>query len=368
MKKAYISKRPVLVIRFRFCSNYFSQSHNLFGSYLWNSFLSLLCNCEGFVGEKDGIKMMHKIKKATSTIKGTENAEFADYRNRLDNLASYLRESSAALNESERAWREVCNRQKVFAEKFANRYPDKDEVREFGKQSASLSDTLVREFVLKTEGSNADHWKVDNVVTDYLGEIADIASEYKPVADAMKEVSMYSKKVDDLQIAKKTDEQKLQRNLEKLDEAKKAYESILDRVVERMKAVYNKRQVALKATYVAYWSSQLRAFDLVDKSLDPTREFVESSVESFFGLNIKGMSQDDVAKFVERNGSVPPVKMRESPAPSPSSAHSSLAASPAASPSSLATQTQDEAPKVVPVSPVEASEDKVPEDPPVAAI
>lgn len=320
--------------------------------------------------------MMHKIKKATTTVKGAENAEFADYRNRLDNLASYLRESSAALNESERAWREVCNRQKVFAEKFANRYPDKDQVRDFGKQSASLSDTLVREFVLKTEGSNADHWKVDNVVTDYLNEIADIASEYKPVADAMKEVSMYSKKVDDLQIAKKTDEQKIQRNLEKLDEAKKTYEGILDHVVERMKTVYNKRQVALKATYVAYWSSQLRAFDLVDKSLDPTREFVESSVEGFFGLNIKGMSDDDVNKFIEQSKIVPPVKMRDSN--SPTSNHSSLAASPAASPSNAQTeqqsqaepqtQTQTEATKVVPVSPIEASENNVPEDPPVAAI
>lgn len=314
--------------------------------------------------------MMHKIKKATTTAKGTENAEFADYRNRLDNLASYLRESSAALNESERAWREVCNRQKVFAEKFANSYPDKDEVREFGKQSASLSDTLVREFVLKTEGSNADHWKVDNVVTDYLGEIADIASEYKPVADAMKEVTMYSKKVDDLQTAKKTDEQKIQRNLEKLDEAKKTYEDILDRVVDRMKTVYNKRQVALKATYVAYWSSQLRAFDLLDKSLDPTREFVEGSVESFFGLNIKSMNEDDVAKFVQQNSSVPPVKMRDTS--TPTSAGSSVAAtpaeSPAASPAHASAQPAAELPKVIPVSPVEASEDKVPEDPPAAAI
>lgn len=300
---------------------------------------------------------MHKIKKATTTAKGTENAEFSDYRNRLDNLASYLRESSAALKESERAWREVCNRQKVFAEQFANRYPDKDNVREFGKQSAALSDTLVREFVLKTEGSSADHWKVDNIVIDYLSEIAEITNEYKPVADAMKEVSMYTKKVDDLQTAKKQDEQKIQRNLEKLDEAKRMYEDLLTRVVDRMKTVYNKRQVALKATYVAYWSSQLRAFDLLDQSLDPTREFVQSSVGTLLQISIKTMSEGDVEEFIAANSSVPTVQTRASPAASP-------AASPMASPSNTVGVTAD---KMVPVSPVEAGDD-APADPPVTAI
>ncbi|PXF48188.1 hypothetical protein BWQ96_02140 [Gracilariopsis chorda] len=245
--------------------------------------------------------MMHKIKKATVRDRTADNAEFADYRNRLERLGAYLRASSAALNESEKSWKDVCNRQKIFAEAFANSYPDKDEVRDFGKQSAQCSQALVKEFVLKTEGSTAPHWQVDAVVQDYLTEICAIASEYKPIADAKTEVAMYTRKVDDLQNAKKQDESKISRNIEKLEEAKKAYEDILERVVEKMKAVYNKRQVALKATYVAYWSSQLRAFNLLDASLEPTRAFVEGSVESLSGVQIKNMTEEDIQKFLETN-------------------------------------------------------------------
>lgn len=244
---------------------------------------------------------MHKIKKAAHTGKGAENAEFADFKNRLENLSTYLRSSSSALNASEQAWRDVCSRQKVFAETFANRYPDRDEVRDFGKQSAQSSQALVKEFVLKTEGSTAAHWQVDSVVQDYLQEIALISQEYKPISDAMKEVTMYTKKVDDLQIAKKPDEAKIARNMEKLEDAKKEYDQLLDRVVEQMKVVYNKRQVALKATYVAYWSSQLRAFNLLDASLTLTRDFVENSVESLCTLKIRTMTAEDIDNFIVKS-------------------------------------------------------------------
>lgn len=257
------------------------------------------------------LKMMHKIKKAAVTGKGSENAEFMDYKSRLENLSTYLRTSSAALNASEQAWKEVCNRQKVFAEQFANRYPDKDAMREFGKQSSAASQALVKEFVLKTDGSSAAHWQVDAVVQEYLVEIAEIADKYKPIQDALREVTMYNKKVDDLQNAKKADEGKMARNMEKLEEAKKAYEEILDSVVDTMKVTYNKRQVALKATYVAYWSSQLRAFNLLDAALEPTRAFVESAVEPISAINIKMMTTEDVETFIADSGSAPTTPTRE---------------------------------------------------------
>lgn len=249
--------------------------------------------------------MMHKIKKAAHTGKGSENAEFMDYKGRLENLTTYLQSSSGALNESEKAWKEVCNQQKIFADRFANRYPDKDAVREFGKQSAAGSQALVKEFVLKTDGSGAAHWQVDSVVQEYLAEITEIQERYKPVNDALREVTMYTKKVDDLQNAKKPDETKIGRNIEKLEERRRAYEELLDEVVDQMKTTYGKRQVALKATYVAYWSSQLRAFNLLDASLEPTREFVENAVEPISRLQIRTMTEADVTKFIEESNSPP---------------------------------------------------------------
>lgn len=326
---------------------------------------------------------MHKLKKATTVAKGTENAEYCDYKNRLDMLAAYLRESSAALKESERAWQEVCNKQKAFADKFANRYPDRDRVREFARESAQCSQLLVKEFVLKTESSSAPHWAVDGIVQEYLKEIGDIANEYKPVADALKEVTMYTKKVDDLQSAKKADEAKVGRNMEKLEDCRKKYEAILDRVVDRMKEVYNKRHVALKATYVAYWSSQLRAFNLIDASLDPTREFVESSVDYISQLKIRSMTPEAIDEFRAADATVPEINTTNigtakttgamtSSAPTTPTAGSNEVTTPnqASSAPTTPIATAPEGAKGIPMSPVDAdgTETDVANEPPTAAI
>lgn len=248
--------------------------------------------------------MMHKIKKAAAhvTVKTSpESAEYAEYVTKLQNLSTYLKASSSALGESEKTWKDVCNKQKTFADAFANKYPDKDQVREFGKTSASKSQALVKEFVLKTEGSSAPHHKLDDLVQTYLGEITACQEQYKEVTNLNTEMQMYTKKVDDLSKAKKPDEIKIARNMEKLEEAKDNYEKKLDAIVDQMKAVYAKRAVALKATYVAYWSSQLRAFDLLSDALVDTREFVSTAVEPLSQINISSISDADIEAFNAAN-------------------------------------------------------------------
>lgn len=264
--------------------------------------------------------MMHKIKKAAAhvTTKTTpESAEYAEYVIKLTNLATYLKASSAALQESERSWKDVCTKQKAFADAFSNKYPDKDQVRDFSKTSANKSQALVKEFVLKTEGSNAPHHDLDATVQAYLAEIAAVQEQYKEVTDLNTEMQMYEKKVTDLSKGKKIDETKTARNMEKLEEAKASYESKLETIVDQMKAVYAKRGVALKATYVAYWSSQLRAFDLLSEALVETRGFVSESVEPLRQIDIAKISEDELDAFTLANvsdasptksGPTPPTK------------------------------------------------------------
>jgi hypothetical protein len=248
--------------------------------------------------------MMHKIKKAAATVttKTTpESAEYAEYVIKLSNLATYLKASSAALGESERSWKEVCNKQKAFADAFSNKYPDNDTVRGFAKNSAAKSQALVKEFVLKTEGSTAAHHELDATVQEYLAEIAAVQEQYKEVTDLNTEMQMYAKKVADLSKAKKTDEAKTSRNMEKLEEAQASYDTKLEKIVGQMKVVYAKRGVALKATYVAYWSSQLRAFDLLSEALIDTRGFVSTSVEPLRKISIGKLTQADIDAFNATN-------------------------------------------------------------------
>lgn len=248
--------------------------------------------------------MMHKIKKAAAqvTVKTTpESAEYAEYVVKLANLSAYLKAASVALGESEKTWKDVCQKQKTFAEAFANKYPDKDKVREFVKTSASKSQALVKEFVLKTEGSSAPYHDLDAMVQSYLSEIAAVQEQYKEITDLNTEMQMYSKKVDDLSKAKKTDEARTARNMDKLEEAKKQYDSKLDVMVEKMKHIYSRRAIVLKAAYVAYWSSQLRAFDLLSESLKDTREFVSGAVEPLRKIKIDKLSESEIEEFVKAN-------------------------------------------------------------------
>jgi hypothetical protein len=252
--------------------------------------------------------MMHKVKKAAAkvTTKTTpESAEYAEYVIKLTNLSTYLKASSAALQESERSWKDVCTKQKAFADAFSNKYPDKDQVRDFSKTSANKSQALVKEFVLKTEGSTAQHHDLDATVQAYLADIAAIQEQYKEITDLNTEMQMYDKKVNDLSKGKKVDEIKTARNMEKLEEAKAAYEAKLDTLVDRMKAVYSKRGIVLKSTYVAYWSSQLRAFDLLSEALVDTRGFVTESVEPLRKINIATVTEADVEAFIAANISNP---------------------------------------------------------------
>lgn len=248
--------------------------------------------------------MMHKMKKAAAhvTTKTTpESAEYAEYVVKLTNLSTYLKASSVALSESERSWKDVCNKQKAFADAFANKYPDKDQVREFSKTSASKAQGLVKEFVLKSEGSTAPHNDLDATVQEYLAEIAAVQEQYKEVTNLNTEMQMYNKKVESLSKGKKVDETKTARNMEKLEEAKAAYEAKLDSIVDEMKAVYAKRGVALKSAYVAYWSSQLRAFDLLADAMVDTREFVSGSVEPLRAMKISALTPEEIEDFTQNN-------------------------------------------------------------------
>lgn len=260
--------------------------------------------------------MMHKAKKlaaGVTTKRTPESAEYVEYCNKLTNLSTYLKASSAALQESERGWKDVCTKQKAFADAFSNKYPDKDQVRDFAKTSAAKTQGLVKEFVLKTDGSGAPHHELDAIVQAYLGEINAVQEQYKEVMDLNTEMQMYDKKVKDLSKGKKVDETKTARNMEKLEAAAAEYEAKLETIVEEMKGVYAKRGVALKATYVAYWSSQLRAFDLLSEALVDTRGFVSGSVEGLRSLDIGAITDAEVEAFTAANASGAPGAAKAAP-------------------------------------------------------
>eukprot|EP00172_Hildenbrandia_rubra_P001976 Plantae.Rhodophyta-Hildenbrandia_rubra.ctg26226.p1 GENE.Plantae.Rhodophyta-Hildenbrandia_rubra.ctg26226~~Plantae.Rhodophyta-Hildenbrandia_rubra.ctg26226.p1 ORF type:complete len:279 (+),score=69.43 Plantae.Rhodophyta-Hildenbrandia_rubra.ctg26226:1255-2091(+) len=264
--------------------------------------------------------MYHSVKRKVGT-KAEGNAEFNDYKGRLENLAVSLTASHTALKQSDEAWKVLVHSQKTFAEEFSNKYPDKDTTREFSKKSAESSQAVAKEFILKTDEGTATHWKLDAIPQAYIGEIREIEATYKDLTKSNTDLELYKKKVQDLQKPRKKDltdkeKSKVERNIKKLEENQQKHDELLDKTVERMKEVYAKRQVAMKSAYVAFWLSQMRAFEMVDKSIAITREFVGASVDSLLDVNMAKLTEEQINQIVNVSlpaESVPAGKVGEPP-------------------------------------------------------
>lgn len=254
--------------------------------------------------------MLHSVKRKVGN-KAEGNAEFNDYKGRLENLTSTLSASHTALKQSDEAWKVLVHSQKTFAESFANKYPDKDPTREFAKKSAASSQATNKEFILKTDEGSATHWKLDAIPQAYIAEIQEVEATYKELTVSNTDLELYKKKVQDLQKPRKKDltdkeKSKIERNVKKLEENQTKHDDLLDKTVDRMKEIYAKRQVALKCAYVAFWLSQIRAFEMVDKSITVTREFVGSSVDTLLETNMSKLTEEHIDKVV--NGTVPAIE------------------------------------------------------------
>lgn len=260
------------------------------------------------------------MKRKVGT-KAEGNAEFNDYKGRLENLANSLTASHTALKQSDEAWKVLVHSQKTFAENFSNKYPDKDTTREFSKKSAESSQAVQKEFILKSDEGTATHWKLDAIPQAYIAEIREIETTYKDLTTSNTDLELYKKKVQDLQKPKKKDltdkeKSKVERNIKKLEENQKKHDELLDKTVDRMKEVYAKRQVPLKSAYVAFWLSQMRAFEMVDKSITITREFVRASVDDLLSVNMAKLTEEQIEKIVNVNvspGTEPTGKVGEPP-------------------------------------------------------
>lgn len=156
---------------------------------------------------------------------------------------------------------------------------------------------------MKTDEHTATHWKLDAISQAYIAEITEVEATYKDLTKSNTDLELYKKKVLDLQKPRKKDltdkeKSKVERNVKKLEENQKKHDELLENTVQHMKEIYSKRQVALKSAYVAFWLSQMRAFEMLDQSLVTTREFVNTSVEPLLEVNMAKITEAEIDSIV----------------------------------------------------------------------
>eukprot|EP00184_Porphyridium_aerugineum_P004653 CAMPEP_0184697556 /NCGR_PEP_ID=MMETSP0313-20130426/4487_1 /TAXON_ID=2792 /ORGANISM="Porphyridium aerugineum, Strain SAG 1380-2" /LENGTH=242 /DNA_ID=CAMNT_0027156369 /DNA_START=290 /DNA_END=1018 /DNA_ORIENTATION=+ len=239
--------------------------------------------------------IMHTLKKTTFKIahgKEPENSEFIDYKQRISNMVKALTESSQQLEKAEKQWRQIYADQKKHAENFANLYPDDDDIRTVAKSAVEVMKKIDdATSPAKTEAMS--HTKIHRQVKTFLAEYKTLESEYSKLTDAKTEYEMYKKKVDDLEKAKKQDEEKILRNASKFEEVKTTYENQLEAVISRQKAFYGKRKEVFRASFVSFWLAQQTYESLIGAECATVLQYAKQHEKAMLELDVGSLKSEE---------------------------------------------------------------------------
>ncbi|GAB0497678.1 hypothetical protein MMPV_009015 [Pyropia vietnamensis] len=236
--------------------------------------------------------MLHKVKKSVATMSPhvVDNAEVQEYKHRLDGATKALTYGLQVMAATEKNWTTLVGSNFVgFSDRFATLYPDDDPLRAVAKNTATSSMQLMKAFTARTEATGSDPRKMEEKVKAYLAEIEEVDREVKTSLQSAKiELDMYAKKMSSLQAktGSHRDESKIGRNLEKYDTARQEYENSVAAVVVKQKAVWDKRQLAFSALFVAYFTQQSTAVAHCASVLSGTFAFADANRENLVSLNM----------------------------------------------------------------------------------
>ncbi len=248
--------------------------------------------------------MMTKMKSFGESIlqKSVTDAEFNNYKSRLEASVASLKLLREQLPAAELAWKEMTMANKHFLENYVDAYPDEDVMRRFGRETDRACEKLHRALMFTNDGK---HWDCDRVVGDFIAEVESL--DYKAVIAAQNEVAKYNRKLDVLRRAKSFDEERFARNEEKMDVVRSNYERVLQPTVARMRELWAKVPVAFTAIFIGYWACHVRAVALVGFAFNDTKKFVALHEDMLAGIgtDIRSISKVALEEALKQLDTVP---------------------------------------------------------------
>ncbi|KAA8491184.1 hypothetical protein FVE85_9479 [Porphyridium purpureum] len=238
--------------------------------------------------------MLHSIKKASFKVAAKaepEHEEFLELKQRIANMVKTLTESATQLDKAEMHWQTLFAEQKQTAENFANLYPDDDDLRKIAKTAVEVTAEVERSAAQSRESST--YVAINKQVKAFLAEYKTLESEYKQLTDAKTEFEMYRKKCDDLEKARRPDEERILRNATKFDEAKLSYEQNVETVIQHQKQFYAKRKEVFRAAFVSYWLAHGMHMDHLKAKIGPVNAYAKSCEKDLVNLNIASIRGDE---------------------------------------------------------------------------
>lgn len=270
--------------------------------------------------------MLHSFKKNLAKASAPQRGvlppgEFQDYKKRLTvvkrNIMNYDEKMTSCL----RAMQKQMIEQRSFSENFVEGYPVTDDetsvlARDFAVGAQEVYDYYIRE----TSPETASFLQMQAQVQGYLTEIDEVEAMYKELAEAKSETARYQEKVDALSMAKKVDDVKKQRNLDKYESERQKYDELVETVVSKQKKVYSKAALVHRIALCAYWQANEKHLEILQKSMQKTSKYVADNIEELANIDISTVEPEETSEFIggPRVPSEAPMSPRSSITPAPS--------------------------------------------------
>jgi DNA repair exonuclease SbcCD ATPase subunit len=259
--------------------------------------------------------MMHALKKKVGKHANKASgvaepgAEFLDYKLKLETVKKNLSVADKRMDEAKRHWLKHVMDQRSFSAGYVEGIADTDGdayavAHDFAEGAHARYDHFVRE----TDPADAPYNKMHAQVKAYLDEIAEVEAMYKRLIAAKSEASRYQEKIDGLEKAKKDDDVKKERNLQKLDSERENYSALQREVTAAQKKVFGKNEVVQKMALVAYWQMNAEHVKVMQASLEKTQDFAAANYDELAAIDIASLtvSGDEARRLPEVPSSMPP--------------------------------------------------------------
>lgn len=212
------------------------------------------------------------------------NAEFDHVRQSLDNVSKALTGALTDIDQAEKSWRTLVSSSEHFSSGLHSLYPQDDDVRNlFKKTIDDVGGPLTKEMADATDAKSKVK-TIERMVRAYLTEIKTLAAEYSKVETARKDFAIYQTKVDKLG-KKEAESSKQSRNLDKLENSRATYNSVLEGTTHRMKTTYEKAPTMFRAAYVAYWLYHSTMSSIVTKHFKPSFDYAKAHADHLFSMS-----------------------------------------------------------------------------------
>lgn len=231
--------------------------------------------------------MLHSLKRKTKFRTEKQepvNAEFDHVRQSLDNVSKALTGALTDIDQAEKSWRTLVSSSEHFSSGLHSLYPQDDDVRNlFKKTIDDVGGPLTKEMADATDAKSKVK-TIERMVRAYLTEIKTLAAEYSKVETARKDFAIYQTKVDKLG-KKEAESSKQSRNLDKLENSRATYNSVLEGTTHRMKTTYEKAPTMFRAAYVAYWLYHSTMSSIVTKHFKPSFDYAKAHADHLFSMS-----------------------------------------------------------------------------------